>query len=331
MPVFATVDIGTNSMKLLVGSVDASPQSSLEPRIRVCAEDLVVTRLGEGLAETGRLSEAAIERNLMQLDRMVEQARRLDARQIAVVGTMALREAANAEDFIERARADCGVEVEIISGEEEARLSFLGALSGLTNPASRVCVFDTGGGSTEFILGENRSLKAHFSINLGVRGPTERHLQHDPPLPVELAALRREVADQLDAVAGRWVECRGIEASRESPEGTRLVGLGGTVTTLAAVQQGLTRYDSERIRGTVLDRSEIERQILLYAGLPRSQRQEIDGLEPERADVILAGACIVAGILESMDQRELEVNDRGLRHGLFIDRFVAGFPGRPGH
>jgi exopolyphosphatase/guanosine-5'-triphosphate,3'-diphosphate pyrophosphatase len=312
VPVFATIDVGTNSMKLFVGEV--AEDATTETPILTLAEGLEITRLGEGLARDGRLSEAAIARNADQLCAFVNRARELGAHRIAVAGTMALRTAVNARDFVERARARCDIEVEVIEGEEEARLSFLAVSSGMGELAGRTCVFDTGGGSTEFMLGRERELLESFSLDIGVRAPTEEYLRHDPPLVTELAALRKSLASDLEEAGRRSV----------SPldQVERLVGMGGTVTTLAAVQLGMTRYDPEAIRGTLLGREEIERQIALYARLPLPARQEIDGLAPKRADVILAGACIVAAVLERFDKDELLVSERGLRHGLFYDRFV---------
>lgn len=316
MSVYATIDIGTNSMKLFVGAVGNvafDSARSARPLVRPIDEALVVTRLGEGLAETGRLSESAIQRNLNQLAALTTRARAAGAQEIAVVGTMALREASNAASFLARAQECCEVTVEIIPGETEARLAFLGILSGLEEvPSGPVCAFDTGGGSTEFMLGEGRTLQDHFSINLGVRAPTERYLRSDPPHLKELSELRLAIADFLAPVAGRI-------ASRSA---RRLIGLGGTVTTLAAVRDKMTHYDPSRIRGTFLKKKEVERQIQIYARLPLSQKKQIEGLEPERADIILTGACIVAGILEALREDRLEVNERGLRHGLFLDRFL---------
>lgn len=340
MPTYAAIDIGTNSMKLLVGSIEPAASEGSGYTITTMAEELVVTRLGEGLAATGRLSPEAIDRNVSQLAAMAEKARAMGAAAIAVVGTMALREAANADTFLRLARSRCQLEVEIISGEEEGRLAFLGALSGLHATADTVfCVFDTGGGSTEFMLGEAGRLREHFSITLGVREMTERYLHHDPPLPEEIRALQGAIVKRLADAGDRIAVCHegsaaGPDASTDrngassSAGGFRLVGMGGTVTTLAAVRRGMKHYDPRVIAGTILDRREIHRQMQLYSSLPLSRRKEIDGLEPDRADVMLAGAAIVAAVIDRLGCDELEVNDRGLRHGLLLDRFAPG-SGRP--
>lgn len=314
MPVFATIDVGTNSMKLFVGELSRGGSPDDPPEISTLAEDLEITRLGEGLSRSGRLSEVAMVRNADQLCSFVTQSRELGAQSIAAAGTMALREADNASEFVDRVRARCDIEIEVLPGAEEARLSFLAVLSGMGALTGRTGIFDTGGGSTEFIVGEGQDLWERFSLNLGVRVSTEEYLQDDPPTETEIISLRESLTDELQEAGQRM--------TTPAQELQGLVGMGGTATTLAAVKLGMTRYDPAAIRGTVLSRDEIERQIALYARLPLSARQEIAGLAPKRADVILAGACIVAAVLEQFGRDEFVVSERGLRHGLFFDRFV---------
>lgn len=314
MPICAAIDIGTNSMKLFVGDTQAPASSSTGTKaIRPVLEDLAITRLGEGLAQAGSLTQAAITRNVEQLAHFVRQAREAGAEEIVAVGTMALREANNADAFVEAARRRCGLTVEIIPGEEEARLSFLGVLEGLGSLELPAYVFDIGGGSTEFILGHGREFTARTSINLGVRRLSEEHLRDDPPASTQVAALRASIRKALQRVP----------ALLGSPDPVRrLVGIGGTITTLAAVQLIMKSFDPQRIRNTLVTKVEVERQIELYARLPLRERQDIDGLAPDRADVIVAGACIVAGVFEVFGLESLTVSDRGLRHGLFCDRFM---------
>lgn len=317
MSVFATIDVGTNSMKLFVGEVpsEASGTGDAWPQVTRIAEGLEITRLGEGLAASGRLSEDAIARNAAQLCSFVNQARQHGATRIVIVGTMALREATNAAEFLERVRGRCDIDVEVLPGREEARLGFLAVLSGMRELPGRTCVFDTGGGSTEFMVARGQDLEESFSLNIGVRAPTEDHLLSDPPRNSELSSLREKIARDLRRA--------GETMSTPAASLDRVIGMGGTVTTLAAVKLGMTRYDPEAIQGTLLGRDELERQIALYARLPLLARQEIDGLAPKRADVILAGACIVAAVLDELKKSELIVSSRGLRHGLFYDRFAS--------
>jgi exopolyphosphatase/guanosine-5'-triphosphate,3'-diphosphate pyrophosphatase len=317
----AAIDIGTNSMKLFVGDTHAPASSSTgSPTNFPVLEDLAITRLGEGLAATGLLTQAAISRNVEQLERFVARARAAGAVDFVVAGTMALREARNAQEFVRAARERCGVEVEILPGEEEARLSFVGVLTGLETLDETACVFDIGGGSTEFILGDASAIASRISINLGVRRPSEEHLRSDPPTPSQLEELRASVRESL-------AQLPTLLSSAESIP--RLLGMGGTITTLAAVQRGMKSFDPKEIRNTVVTKEEVERQIALYARLPLKVRQGIEGLAPDRADVILAGACIVAEVFELLQLPSLKVSERGLRHGLFHDRFLP--PPASGH
>jgi len=296
----AAIDIGTNSMKLLVADARSG-------RLAPVIDRLLVTRLGEGMGAGGRLREEAIERNIDALRRFAEEARGAGAERIAVAGTEALRVAGNAAAFRERAARDAGLNVEIVGGGEEARLSWIGALSGFAPLEGTVLLFDTGGGSTEFIFGRNGEMESRTSLPLGSRVLAEEFLRSDPP-----AAGERE---RLDARLGG-------ELARLDGGAARVIGAGGTVTTLAAVRLGLEPYDPARVGGSVLARGEVERQIDLYASLPLAERRAIPGLHPDRADVIPAGAAVVRAVLRRFGAGEILVADRGLRHGLLIDRFL---------
>jgi exopolyphosphatase/guanosine-5'-triphosphate,3'-diphosphate pyrophosphatase len=199
--------------------------------------------------------------------------------------------------------------VEVVPGEEEARLSYLAVLSGLGAGEGRVVVFDTGGGSTEFIFGHGEEILERFSLDVGSRQPTEEFCKSDPVTESELAAM----VASLEA---------GFE--RLAPGVDTLVGMGGTVTSLGAVHHQMTVYDPDVIQGSVLTLVEVERQVKMYRSQTVEQRRETVGLMPKRADVILAGAAIVMTVMRKLGASELTISDRGLRHGLFYDRFVRG-------
>ena len=297
--VHAVLDVGTNSVKLLVGE-------KLDGRLHARLELVEITRLGEGLTASGHLDPAAMQRTLETIGRFCDQARELGAQHPVVVGTMAMREAANRDAFRDDLRNARGIELEVIDGKEEARLSYRAARIAL-DLSGRVCVFDIGGGSTELIYGEGDTIVERFSLNVGVRRLTEQYLHSDPTTENEMAALRSSLDDELAPVHD------GASA---------LIGIGGTATTIAAVKHSLIEYDADAVHGSVLPRSELERQIQLYASLTHSRRQNITGLPAQRADVILAGACIVAALMEKVGVDELRISDRGLRHGVFYDRFI---------
>jgi len=301
---FAVIDVGTNSVKVHVGErrADGSWQT--------VSDRAEVTRLGEGLQDTGSLQPEPLRRTADAVVGMVEEARREGAAEIAAVATAGMRLAENSTELIEAVRERCGVGIEVISGEQEARLAYLAATSTLDVGRESLVVFDTGGGSTEFTFGRAGRVEERFSVDVGAARYTERF------------GLDGVVSDEGIALA-----LRGIAADLSKLDGherpAALVGLGGALTNLAAVRHGLAKYDPDVVQGTVLDRAEIDRQIDLYRGRTAEQRRAIVGLQAARAEVILAGACIVRTVLDKLHCDELTVSDRGLRHRLLVERFSA--------
>jgi exopolyphosphatase/guanosine-5'-triphosphate,3'-diphosphate pyrophosphatase len=239
---------------------------------------------------------------------MVEEARRAGAAEIAAVATAGMRLAENSAELIEAVRERCGVGIEVIAGEEECRLAYLAATSALDVGQESLVVFDTGGGSTEFTFGRAGRVEERFSVDVGAARYTERFdlggVVSDAAIALALQAIAADLA-QLDG--------------RQRP--AALVGLGGALTNIAAVRHRLASYDPDVVQGTVLDRTEIDRQIDLYRSRTAEQRRTIVGLQQARAEVILAGACIVRTVLDKLHCDELTVSDRGLRHGLLVERF----------
>jgi exopolyphosphatase/guanosine-5'-triphosphate,3'-diphosphate pyrophosphatase len=244
---------------------------------------------------------------------MAAEAARNDVVAIAAVGTAGLRIATNRAVFIDAVREGSGVEVEVIPGEEEARLAYVATVSALEVGDGPLVVFDTGGGSSQFTLGRGTEVEERFSVNVGAVRYTERFGLDGPVDEAGLAAALEAIAADLERLDG--------QAAVE-----RVIGMGGAVTNLAAVKHGLPAYDPEVVQGTVLDRAEIDRQIDLYRTRDAEQRREIVGLQPNRAAVILAGACVVRSILTKLGRDGLTVSDRGLRHGLLVERFAEPAP-----
>jgi exopolyphosphatase/guanosine-5'-triphosphate,3'-diphosphate pyrophosphatase len=299
---YAVIDIGTGSVKFHIG--ERRPDGVWHTVV----DRAEVTRLGEGLAETGRLEAAASERTIEAIAGMTDQARRKGAVAIAAVGTAGLRLATDGAAFVASVLERCRVQVEIVSGEEEARLGYLAATSGLALDQGSLLVFDVGGGSTEFTFGQGGHVDERFSLDVGAVVLTERY---------GLGAVVPEdvLATALDAIAADLARLHG----RPTPDA--VVAMGGTATNLAAVKHELATYDPEVVQGTVLDRAEIDRQIELYRTRAAEQRREIVGLQPKRADIILAGACILRTVIAALGCESLTVSDRGLRHGLLVERF----------
>lgn len=302
---FAVIDVGTNSVKLHVG--ERRPGDEW----RTLVDRAEVTRLGEGLDETGALQPEPLRRTADAIVAMVEESRAAGAAEIAAVGTAGLRIAKNSDELIDAVRERSGVGIEVISGEEEARLAYVAATSELDLGDGTRVVFDTGGGSSEFTLGRRTIVEERFSVDVGAARFTERFGLDGPVSEERVEEAVAAIESELNRLSG-W------------PRPAALVGLGGALTNLAAVRHGLATYDPDVVHGTVLDRAEIDRQIELYRTRTADERREIVGLQPKRAEVILAGACIVRAVLDELHCAELTVSDRGLRHGLIVERFNAG-------
>jgi exopolyphosphatase / guanosine-5'-triphosphate,3'-diphosphate pyrophosphatase len=299
---FAVIDVGTNSVKFHIGQRDPDGQW------RAIVDRAELTRLGEGLHVHNSISAEPLERTVAAIAGMVHEARLHRVRAIAVVGTAGLRIARNREEVIAAILARTGLTVEVIPGEEEGRLAYLAVRAELGVTEGSLVVFDTGGGSTQFTFGHGPRVDEHFSVDVGAVRYTERFGLADAVAPEVLRDALAAISADLSRVDGR-------------PPPDALVGMGGAVTNLTAVKLRLTSYDPDTVQGAVLDRPEIDRQIERYRSRDTEARRATVGLQPKRADVILAGACIVRTVMEKLEQQTLTVSDRGLRHGLLIDRF----------
>ena len=299
---FAVIDVGTNSVKFALGhrDEDGTPQSD--------AETAVVTRLGEGLAAAGGLTPASMSRTVDAIGDLVDEARREGPLDIVAVGTAGLRQASNRDELVAAVHTRCGVTVEIISGREEARLAYMAAVSALPLTGDRLLVFDSGGGSSQFTFGSVDRIEEQFSVDVGAVRFAERFGLAD--------AVPRETVDAaLSAIAAELAELGN------RPRLDMVIAIGGTSTNLAAVRHGLDHYDPDVVHATIIDADEVDRQIEAFRNRSAEERREIAGLQPARAEVILAGACVVRTILTLTGQDALTVSDRGLRHGVIAERF----------
>ena len=299
---YAVIDVGTNSTKFHVG------ERTDDGTWRRLVDRAEMTRLGEGLDERGEIGSEAAERTAVAIADMVEEANRNGVLAIAAVGTAGLRIARNSASVVAAIRSRTGVSIEVISGEEEGRLAYLAVKEGLGLPEGSLVVFDTGGGSTQFTFGQEARVDERFSLDVGAVRYTERFGLAGVVSSDVLRAALAAIAADLSRIDGR-------------PPPDALVAMGGAVTNIAAVKHSLTTYDPDVVQATLLDRAEIDRQIELYRSRDAAQRRAIVGLQPKRAEVILAGACIVRTVMEKLGKDELRVSDRGLRHGLLIERF----------
>jgi exopolyphosphatase / guanosine-5'-triphosphate,3'-diphosphate pyrophosphatase len=300
----AVIDVGTNSVKFHIGERKADGNWT------TIIDRAEVTRLGEGIEKTGSISPEAMERTAVAIAKMKDEAIQTGVAGITAVGTMGLRTAHNSEAFLTLVRQRSGIEIEVISGQEEGRVAYLAVRSGIGRVQGTIVIFDTGGGSSQFTFGHGEKVDRQFSVNVGAVRFTEK-------FGLDQAVSPEVLKQAMDAIAADLSPLDGAETPNA------LVGMGGAVTNIAAVKHGLSKYDPNIIQGSVIDRAEVNRQIERYRGLSAEARRQVVGLQPRRAEVILAGACIVRTIMEKMKSSSLSVSDRGLRHGLLIDRFSA--------
>jgi exopolyphosphatase/guanosine-5'-triphosphate,3'-diphosphate pyrophosphatase len=304
----AAIDIGTNSVLLLIAAVEGA-------RPRPLLERATITRLGEGVDKTHTFAPAAVERNLACLRSYAEDLRAHGMPRLDVVGTSALRDAQGAQAFLDEAERILGVRPRVIAGDEEARLTFRGALSGL-DLAGRLLVFDVGGGSTELIVGLATGAapsEGRVSLDIGSVRLFERHVRSDPPAAHELARIEADIERELASA---------VPLARLGQAEVTLVGVAGTVTTLKALELGLVPYDGARVHGAVLTLSSVEGLCAKLVSLPLVERKQLPGLEPKRADVIVAGALIVRDLLRRVGATQTIVSDRGVRFGL-LDALIS--------
>lgn len=303
----ATIDIGTNTVLLLVAEVRANGQ------LVAVEEHATITRLGENVDRTRALAEGAISRTKTCLDAYAAIVKRLGATRAAVVGTSAMRDAKGSEVIREHVKSNFGVEARVISGDEEARLTFSGALSGLgySSSSGEIAVFDIGGGSTEVVRGTLASDRrapeiayAH-SFDVGSVRMTERHVRADPPTLRERSAITRDVLESLASLSPLAV-------------GQVPVAIAGTMTTLAAVSLNMLSYDGARVHGHRMSTSELRRVVDELSAVSLEKRQQVRGLEPKRADVIVAGGIVALAVLEKLQADSVVISDRGVRWGLAV-------------
>jgi exopolyphosphatase/guanosine-5'-triphosphate,3'-diphosphate pyrophosphatase len=309
---YASVDVGTNSTRMLLAEVGVGGEKG-KPRLLTLERRMVITRLGEGVDASGRLGREGLARTrraLQSYSRVIESGG--PVRALSVVGTSAARDAANAGEFTAMVRETLEAEPRVLSGDEEALLSFTGATYDLPDARAEggaVLVIDIGGGSTELVLGQGDRVSFRRSVDVGCVRMSERHLAGDPPLPSEISAMRGEIAGRLRPVLR--------ELSGEAPG--LVVGLAGTVTTLAGMRLGLREYDGEAIHGSRLGVEEVRGMFGEMARRGLEERKAYMGLEPGRADIILGGAAVLLELMEGLGVQELLVSEKDILDGLVIE------------
>ncbi|MET8148977.1 exopolyphosphatase [Actinoplanes sp. NPDC049668] len=296
----AAIDCGTNSIRLLIADVGGGPGGGLSD----VARRMEIVRLGEGVDRTGRLAPEAIERTRRALLGYAAEIAELGVSRVRMCATSASRDASNAADFAAMVRAVLGVDPEVITGDEEARLTFAGAVNGLAVPAPYLVV-DIGGGSTEFVVGE-AEVEHAISMDIGCVRMTERHLHGDPPTPAEIAAAEADITAAVDT-ALRAVSGRGAAT---------LVGLAGSVTTVAALAMHLPGYDAARIHHSRIAYDDVAKVTSDLLGSTVADRLDLPVMHPGRADVIGGGALILRTIMERAGMTSVVASEHDILDGI---------------
>ncbi|MCE5200339.1 MAG: Ppx/GppA phosphatase family protein [Armatimonadota bacterium] len=294
----AVIDVGTNTIKM------ATAEKTTDD-VRVISHTSITARIGQGVDAEGLISPEAAARAVDAISKLVKLAREDGVDAIRIVGTSALRDAANGDDIARMVREEVGVELEILSEEDESRFSYLAVTRDpvLGNCEEKTLVFDIGGGSTEFTFGRGESIICGTSVKIGAVRLTERFIKSDPPSREEIAAASSCAQDMLTPVLS------GLEQ-------VRLIGVGGSVINMARVNTGCDVERTEDILGSLMTRSDVTRITTMLCALPLNERKQLPGIDPDRADIIPTGAIIVDTIMSITNAPELYVSIRGLRHGL---------------
>jgi exopolyphosphatase / guanosine-5'-triphosphate,3'-diphosphate pyrophosphatase len=302
---YASIDVGTNSVLLLVA------ERADDGRFSPVKERAEITRLGRGVDKSGRLADEAIADTVAVITDYAKDARALGAKGIVVSATSAARDAANGRDFMNAVKQQAGVEVQIISGDEEARLSFASAWSDFGGRGPLI-VLDIGGGSTEFIFGDAQGqIVFRKSFQVGSVRLTERFVHSDPIPAQELEALSEHLVKTFAELP-------------EPPADATLVAVAGTATTVLAVARAIDPYDAVRVHGARMKSWEVHATARMLGESPLAERRKLPGLQPKRADVIVAGSLILVEAMTRLGSKDVVISDRGLRWGLLADRFGPG-------
>ncbi len=309
----ASIDLGTNTFLLLVADV-------VDDKIEPVLEREEIIRLGKGVDAAGNISAEAMARGMKCLEEYVSQARAAGAEAIFASGTSALRDARNREEFREQVREKLGMDVEIISGDDEARYTYRGALSSVPKSIENLALIDIGGGSTEVVVGNRDEITSARSVDIGSVRLTERFFHSDPITPAEMDAARAAVQQAI----------RVYDPLLKSRKSSTLLGVAGTITTLATIAQKLPEFDPQKIDGYWLSHCQVEDILEMLAILPLARRRQVPGLRPERADVIVAGALILETFMADYSFDRLLVSQRGLRYGYLMEGMFGDKAGRRG-
>lgn len=301
-----SIDVGTNTLRLLIATV--TPGDGIMP---LYSENRIIC-LGEGISKGKLLTEQAMERTINGLKYFKSAIERYTVDGIRAVATSAVRDASNRREFLETVRREVKLDIDVLTGREEGRLTLLGVNWGIKKRPSYNLVMDIGGGSTEFILAEDIRPKSLISLNFGVVHLTESFIKGDPAEEKDLRRLRKAVREKIEEV---------MERTGPLPEGATFIGTGGTITTLAAIDQGLQRYSFQKINNYIMKRGSVEKIYLNLRGMTLEQKRKIPALQLGREDLILPDSLILLEVMKGFGFRDVLISDYGLREGVLIDLY----------
>ena len=291
----ATIDIGSYSVRLSIGEIKDS-------KIKIIYEKGVITGLGKGVTSNGILDKKAVEETIEVLKEYKNTINEHGADKVIAVATEALRRAKNAKEFINKVKETTGIDIKVITPDEEGKLSYKAVCYSL-KLSRRIVVVDQGGGSTEFIYGKSCDIEKVISLPVGIVNLTERFVKHDPPLKEELKSMKEFIDNNL----------KKLEFEVDN-----IVGLGGTITTLSALEYNIYPYDPSKIHGSILKRESIKKWLNKLANMKISERKKIPQIEDRRAEAIVSGILMFDRILDHFKKDEIIVSDWGLKHGLMV-------------
>ncbi len=291
----ATIDIGSYSVRLSIGEIKDS-------KLKIIYEKGVITGLGKGVTSNGTLDKKAVEETIEVLKEYKNTINEHEVDKVIAVATEALRKAKNAKEFINQVKETTGINIKVITPEEEGKLSYKAVCYSL-KLAGRIVVVDQGGGSTEFIYGKSCNTEKVISLPMGIVNLTERFVKHDPPLKEELENMKKFIDDSLKKLE--------IEVDN-------IVGLGGTITTLSALEYNIYPYNHSKIHGSILNRESIKKWFNKLINMKISERKKIPQIEDRRAEAIVSGILMFDRILDHFKKDEIIVSDWGLKHGLMV-------------
>ena len=306
---YGAIDIGTNSMRLLLADVEGGKFIKREKFINT-------TRLGQGIDREGNISEESIDRNIEALVNFKDKCEEAGCDRVFCIGTAALRNAGNREEFVRRAKEVTGIDVEIVPGEREAILGYRGVVGGINIGNGCTLIIDIGGGSTEFIIGDSTKIYFRKSINAGALVLTERFITSMPEGDEEYNELysyiNKEISKALEEIIPILKE-KNIE------ENIKIIGIGGTITSVSAINQKLEVYSMEKIHSSHVTKEELDSQIRDIRKMNLEERRLIKGLQPKRAEIILSGELILKSIIDNLSAGSIEISEYDNLEGIILE------------